>query len=169
SWPMRATSSTWLATALAGAALLAGCGSSSKSATGSTAATSVPQATATGATSPAGVHTTTHTTTTAPPPPATTTTAPGQATSPSTSLRGRFKGNLAERTKQAVAFCKQRIRAQPGPLSAKAQLELICEKAGSSNPAVTKEAAREYCVLLVNRSGLTGGSRERALARCKGA
>src|SRR5262245_52443512 len=161
---MRGTPSTWLAISLAGAALLAGCGSSSKSTTASTAATSVPQATATGATSPAGVHTTTHTTTTAAPHTATTTTAPSQAASPS--LRGRFKGNLAERTKQAVAFCKQRIRAQPGPVSAKAQLELICEKAGSTNPAVTKEAAREFCVLLVNRSRVTGATRERALARC---
>jgi hypothetical protein len=166
---MMRTPSTWLAVALAGAALLAGCGGSkSKSATTSTAATSVPQATATGATSPAGAQTTT--TTSAAPHTATTNAAP-PTTSPNAGATApripRFKGNLAERTKQAVAFCKQRIRAQPGPASTKAALERLCEEAGSTNPAVTRQAARELCVMIVNSSAATGVTKERALARCK--
>jgi hypothetical protein len=167
---MMRTLSTWVSVALAGAALLAGCGGSkSKSGTTSTAATSVPQATATGATSSsAGVHTNSTATTSA-----TATTGAGtNATSPSAGATGRFprfKGNLAERTKQAVAFCKKRVREQQGPASSKAQLERLCEKAASTNPATIHEAARELCVAIVGSSGLTGAAREQALARCKGA
>jgi hypothetical protein len=68
-----------------------------------------------------------------------------------------------------VAFCKRRIAAQPGAASTKRELEALCEKAGSTNPVVTHEAAQELCVMIVNASRVAGAARERALARCKGA
>jgi hypothetical protein len=66
-----------------------------------------------------------------------------------------------------VTSCKQGIRQATGPPSAKAKLEALCEKAGSSNPAVVHEAARELCVDYVNGLGLSGAAKERELALCK--
>jgi hypothetical protein len=67
-----------------------------------------------------------------------------------------------------VAACKQTIQAEStGSASQKAQLEALCEKAYSNNPAQVHEAAQELCIALITSLGLTGASRERALVECK--
>jgi hypothetical protein len=132
--------STWLLVALAGGALLAGCGSSSSSTTSSSQSTPTAAAT-TGVTTGSSAAST----------PAVTPLTPAQA-------------------KKAVSSCKHSVRAESAiPTSAKAPLEKTCEKAASSGTAAAlRDVAEEACVDLVNASHLPAGViKERALATCK--
>jgi hypothetical protein len=137
--------SRWLLVALAGGALLAGCGSSSSTSSTQTILTSSQ------GTSPA-------------------TTASTPATTSSGSTTGAATTTATPKTPQQEATsCKQAVQAQKtlSP-SAKAKLEAICEKGASGNAAAQHKAAQEACVELVNASHIpAGAARERALAICR--
>lgn len=132
--------------ALAAAALLAGCGSSSSSTTGTKASTSSSPATGTAPTTSSG--------------PATGATATtGAAPAPS-----------SPELKKAAAECHRLLQADKSlPASAKAKLEDACNKVGEGKTTAVKQAAREVCEEFVAKSGLPESSpaRKQALAACK--
>jgi len=70
---------------------------------------------------------------------------------------------------QAVALCKQQIKAQTTlPSGAKSKLEAVCEKAAKGDSAAVKQAAREVCEEVVNGAHVpAGAAHEQALAACK--
>jgi len=130
--------------ALAAAALLAGCGSSSSSTTGTKATTSP----ATG---------------TAP------TTSSGPATG-ATATTGAAPAPSSPELKKAAAECHRLLQADKTlPASAKAKLEDACNKVGEGKTTAVKQAAREVCEEFVAKSGLPESSpaRKQALAACK--
>jgi len=131
--------SSWLLVALAGGALLAGCGSSSGNSTSSSQASSaaaptVPAAAGTSSTSAAGT--------------------PGGAAS----VAG---------VQQAVTACKSVIRAAPTlSASTKAKVEGVCNKAASGDEAGARRAAKEVCVEVINASPVPAVAKQQALASC---
>ena len=155
--------STWLVVALAGGALVSGCGSGSES---TAASKTVSTDLSTAPTNTAGALTRSTTLpSTAPPSP--TTTAPsttGTKTVPKAVPRrpNKISGQ------QAVTVCKGAVHAQPTlSSSTKAKLEKSCEKAAAGGQSALERVAREVCLEIINSSGLpAGASRERALSTC---
>ncbi len=132
---------SWLGGLLACGALIAGCGSSSSttsSQNSSSATTSTPAATTGTASTPTATQ-----------------------SAPST----KSPANVAA----AVLACKQEIAAQSTlPAGAKAKLEAVCGEAAKGNTAAVKQAAREVCEEVINKSAVpAGAAKEQALASCK--
>ena len=172
--------STWLVVALAGGALISGCGGSESTASVKTASTglsstptntagaptrttTLPSTATLPATAPASPTTTSSTRST----PLPTTTAPsttGTKTVPKAVLRppNKISG------KQAVTVCKGAVHAQPTlSSSTKAKLEKSCEKAAAGGQSALDRVAHEVCLEIINTSGVpAGATRERALATC---
>jgi hypothetical protein len=132
---------TSLAVALAGAALIAGCGGggSTTSSTSSTAAASKSTPTATSSTP-------------------TTTSTPTTSSAPS--------GTAVQ---QAVVACKHAIQAQTTlPARAKGKLEAVCDKAAKGDTTAVRKVAQEVCSEVINSSAVPPGpAREQAIAACK--
>jgi hypothetical protein len=133
----------WLGGLLACAALIAGCGSSSSTTSSqstSSAASSTPAATTSSTSSP-------------------TQSAPTSTGTPTNSAT----------IQAAIAACKQTIAAESTlPAGAKAKLEAVCGKAAKGDTAAVKQAAREVCEEVINKSPIpAGASKEQALASCK--
>jgi hypothetical protein len=129
---------------LAGAALLAGCGGSSKtSSTASSSSTTVPASTS----SPA---------------PSSTQAAGATSTSGSSGAAG-----LAG-AQEAAALCKSVLeRATTLPANVKAKVEGICKQAESGNLAAAQAAAKGVCTEVIDATVPSGPAREQALAACK--
>jgi hypothetical protein len=151
---------TWLALALAAAALSAGCGSSSTAGTSSKAATG-----ATGQTSstPSESSTTSGTGSSTPTPPSA---SPGTSSTPAGTSAA--KGALA---KLLVRACKAPIQNEPALTTGeKTKLESLCAKT-ANGPAAARKAASEVCTEIVKRSALPGSpatpARKQALAACQ--
>ena len=121
-----------------GAALLAGCGSSSSS---STAARQGSSTVATAAT----------------------TSSSTTATAPSASST---QGSPSEQAK--IAACKATLSTQRGlPTAIRTKLEGDCVKVAGGDKAALKRAVREVCEAIIRTSALPAGpARERALAAC---
>jgi hypothetical protein len=139
--------STLLVLALAGGALLAGCGGSNS--TSSSNSTSVTQ--------PASTVASTGTTSTSPTTTATST--PNIPTSIPTTAAG-----VAE----AVAVCKSIIQREPTLSSSlKAKVEGICNKAAHGNLAAARAAGKEVCAEVINASPIPAVAKSEALAACQ--
>jgi hypothetical protein len=139
--------STLLVLALAGGALLAGCGGSNS--TSSSNSTSVTQ--------PASTVASTGTTSTSPTTTATST--PNIPTSIPTTAAG-----VAE----AVAVCKSVIQRDPTLSSSlKAKVEGICNKAAHGNLAAARAAGKEVCAEVINASPIPAVAKSEALAACQ--
>jgi hypothetical protein len=148
-------STTWLVVALAGGALLAGCGSSNSTSSSSSTPAQVisvtqPATSGTSSTSP----TTTATTKSAAP-----TSTPNIPTSIPTTAAG-----VAE----AVAVCKSIIQREPTLSSSlKAKVEGICNKAAHGNLAAARAAGKEVCAEVINASPIPAVAKSEALAACQ--
>jgi len=129
---------------LAGAALLAGCGGSSKtSSTAAPSSTTVPASTSS---------------------PTTTSTQAAGATSSS----GSSGAAGAASTQEAAAICKSVLeRATTLPATVKAKVEGICKKAESGDLAAAQAAAKGVCSEVIDATIPAGPTREQALAACK--
>lgn len=131
---------TWLAVALAGAALLAGCGGSSSTTTSTSSST-----------------------------PATTATSSTPAATGSTPAVTSAAGLSGANVQVAVAACKRAIQAQTTlPAGAKSKLEAACDKAAKGDTSAVKKAAQEVCEEVIKTSKIpAGAAQEQALANCK--
>jgi ABC-type transport system substrate-binding protein len=136
--------SSWLAVALAGGGLVAGCGSSSKSTSTAKTAAAPTTSSSSASTSSSSPGTTTSTATTAPAP------------SPQVVH------------KNATA-CVKAIEARTTlSASARVNLEGICERAASPDQSTRRKAAHEACLEILNAIHVpAGAARERALAICR--
>jgi NAD(P)H-hydrate repair Nnr-like enzyme with NAD(P)H-hydrate dehydratase domain len=77
-------------------------------------------------------------------------------------------GAAAIATPQAVEACKHAIQAQQSlPASSKSKLEAVCARAATGDTAAVKQAAREVCEEVVNRSPVPAFAKEQAIAACK--
>jgi hypothetical protein len=134
---------TWLIAALAGGALLAGCGGGS----GSTASSQSSSTPATTSSTPAATSST------------------PTATAPS----GITKAQSAAIAQQAAAACRQAIQGQPSlSAAAKGKLEATCTKVGKGDTTAVHKAVQEICAEIVNGSALPPGpAREHAIAGCR--
>jgi hypothetical protein len=129
--------STWLVIALAGAALLAGCGSSSSS---STSSTSSSQSSST---------------------PASTGSTAAQTTSTPSGA-----GGVAVAAAVAACRRSVQTAAQVSS-SVKAKVEAICDKAAHGDVAGAEKAGREVCAEVINASPIPAAAKEQALSACK--
>jgi hypothetical protein len=136
--------STLLVAAIAGGALVTGCGSSSTSSntTSSAAATSAGTSSAAAGTSSTGA--------------ASSTPAAGAAAS-------------SPAIQAAVAACKQSIQAQPTlSASVKTKLSDICQKAANGDATGVKQATQQVCSEIVKASNIPAGpALDQAVAACK--
>ncbi len=131
--------STWLVGLLACGALIAGCGSSSKSTSSSQSSSS--------SSSPASTATTTSST-------------------PTTSSTGSSKSGTSLQAE--ISACKHEIAVQSTlPAGAKAKLEAVCGEAAKGNTAAVKKAAREVCEEVIEKSPVPASDKQQALAACK--
>jgi hypothetical protein len=129
---------TWLVVALIGAALVAGCGSSSS--TTSSQSTSTPAATTST--------------------PAATSSTPA-ATSPSGVPAVDVQAAVAA-CKQAIQS------QTTLPAGAKSKLEAICGRAAKGDTSAVKQAGREVCEEVIKNSKVPAGpAQEQALASCR--
>jgi hypothetical protein len=153
--------STWLIVAVAGTALLVGCGSSSSDSTLSTKTTTAPAANA-----PATTTTSTAPASTGSSSTSTSTPAP---TSPAGGSTGTASAPKAVNGQQAVTACKHAVQEETSiPASDRSKLEGICEKAGSGSKTDLQQVAHEECVAIVSVTPLPAGvPKQRALAICK--
>jgi hypothetical protein len=137
---------TWLAVALAGGALGAGCGSSSSSTT-SSQSSSTPAAST----------------------PATAATTTTQASSPgATGTTSTPSGASALAVQQIVGECQAVIHQAPTlSASVKARVEGVCNKAASGDLAGARAAAKEVCVEVINASPVPAVAKQAALAACR--
>jgi hypothetical protein len=177
--------STWMIAALAGAALISGCGGS-ESTTASTGPSSTHTSTAAAptrttilpptatlpATAPASPPSTTSTAST-PPSTSTARTPPPTTTVPSTTgtktvLKTVPLPDDKISGQQAISVCKGAVHQQPTlSASAKVKLEKNCEKAVAGGQSALSRVAHEVCLEIINASKVpAGASRERALALC---
>jgi hypothetical protein len=128
-----------LIAAIAGGALVTGCGSSSSSSTSNS--TSTPTATSAGTSSTSGG-----------------TSSSGGATSGAAASPGG---------QAAVAACKSSFQAQPQlSADAKTKLSSLCDKAASGDAAAVKQATKDVCVQLSTDIAPAGAARDAAVAAC---
>jgi hypothetical protein len=134
-------------------ALIAACGGSSSTTSGSTATSAPATASTTAASKPAT------STTAAPKKPATSKTATPGISEPITS---------AAVVKRYVAICKQIVQREPSlAASVKSKVEGICAKAASGDVAGARAAAKEVCVQVINASPLPAVDKQEEIAACK--
>jgi hypothetical protein len=169
--------STWVIAALAGGALISGCGSS-ESTTASTRPTStltagaptrstiLPSTATLPSTAPASPSPTPSTTSTPLPAPA----APSATGTTGTKTAPKVIPQPVEKISgtQAVSACKGAVHAQPTlSASIKAKLEKSCEKAAAGGQSALQRVAHEVCLEIINSSKVPAGAlRERAVATC---
>lgn len=129
--------STWVLALLAGAALLAGCGSSSSNSTTTTPTITVSK----------------------------TTTTPGTTTTTGTSTTTVLTPEQAKKAADTCKHGVQSESSIPS--SVRPKLEKTCEKAASGDTGALRQVAQEACVQLINASHIpAGAARERALSVC---
>lgn len=88
------------------------------------------------------------------------------ATTTDTSNSGGSVANNPQ-VKAAVAQCKSSIAANPAVKdNIKADLQAICDKAASGNPADVKSAIKEVCTKIVESSVPAGSAQDQAKAAC---
>jgi len=154
------TLTTWLVVALAGTALVAGCGG--KSASTSNTSTVTTSSAPGGSTSSGGTNGSNGSggSTAAEGGTASGATGPGATGSTVTQAQ---EGAIA------VSSCKKAIHAETSiSSSAKAKLLVICEKAKSGSKADLEKVAHEECVALVEATPLpNAAAKQRALTICK--
>jgi hypothetical protein len=67
----------------------------------------------------------------------------------------------------AVDACKQQVQANPQISDGvKADLDKICEKAGSGDEKAIREASRDVCRKIVEETAPAGPARDQALTAC---
>ena len=77
-------------------------------------------------------------------------------------------GEVPANVEQAIEQCKQAVNAAPQLQDdTKADLEDICEKAGSGDEDAVREASKEVCIKIIEDSVPEGPAREQALASCE--
>jgi hypothetical protein len=160
--------STWLLVALAGGALISGCGSSETTTTVTTASTGVSSAPTNTAGAPARSTTLPHTASLPATAPASPTTTSPTTTPPTTVPKAVPQSPQKIAGKQAVSVCKGAVRAQPTlSASTKANLEQSCEKAAAGGQSALQRVAHEVCLEIINSANVpAGAAREHAVATC---
>ena len=156
--------STWLIVALAGGALVAGCGSSGSSTVTSTQTTPAAASTTTGSTSTSSTPSSSASSSSGS---KSTATSPTEAVKPPASTNPVGVPNSPGGAK-AVASCKQAIHNVSAMSPAvKKKLEGICDKASGGSKAELEKVAHEECVAIVSATPLPAGvSKAKALAIC---
>jgi hypothetical protein len=144
---MRSTPRLGMALLLCGV-LVAGCGSSGSTTSGSTRTTTPTVASTSTPSTPA---------------PTPTTSVPPSSTSSSVTP------GSASAVAEYAAVCKTIVESAPTlSASVKSKVEGICEKAAKGDRAGARAAAKEVCVEVISASPASGAAKEKALEGCKG-